>query len=308
MVLQKISFESDENMFQDALNEIREALPGMTSQQRKIGAYFCDHPETIGVLSLGEFVEKIGTSAPTMSRFCQALGYGGFLDFSRAMQTLRNNEISHATFFHNTRIHRNKSKDPAGMARALIKKEMANLDRLLENYPVEKVAECVSLMKQSATMSIIGDMSAYPATIYFEQLLSKITPKLIPMSGPSVIQAAAISRLDKSSLVFCMAFPRYPKAVVELSRDAAQKGATIVAITDNELSPLVEISNIFLPVEVDLFSYIDLFGAVFALINVICMEFGLAQGLPSEHSLSRYDRTVAGTYLVPGCKTDKKAI
>lgn len=308
MVLQKISYENGENMFQDAINEIREALPGMTPQQRKIGSYFCEHPETVGVLSLGEFVEKIGTSAPTMSRFCQSLGYSGFLDFSKAMQTLRNNEISHATFFHNTRIHRNRNNDPAGMAHALIKKEMGNLNRLLENYPVEKVGECVSLMKQCATIAIIGDMSAYPATIYFEQLLSKITPKLIPMSGPSVLQAAAISRLDKNSLVFCMAFPRYPKAVVELSRDAAQKGAVIVAITDNELSPLAEISNILLPVEVDLFSYIDLFGAVFTLVNVICMEFGLAQGLESEHSLAKYDRTVAGTYLVPGFRTDKKAM
>ena len=102
--------------------------------------------------------------------------------------------------------------------------------------------------------------------------------------------------------------PRYPKAVVELSRDAAQKGAIIVAITDNEFSPLAEISNILLTVDVELFSYIDLFGAVFALINSICMEFSLAQGIPSEHSLAKYDRTVAGTYLIPGYKTEKKAM
>lgn len=295
-------------MFQDALNEIREALPNMTPQQRKVGSYFYEHPDTLGVLSLAEFVEQIGTSAPTVSRFCQSLGYGGFLDFSKAMQTLRNNEISHATFFHNTRVHHGKINEPGGMTRALIKKEIANLNKLLENCPVEKISECVSLMKQSSNMAVIGDMSAYPATIYFEQLLSKITSKLISMSGPSVIQAAAMSRIDKNSLVFCMAFPRYPKAVVELSRDAAQKGAIIVAITDNEFSPLAEISNILLTVDVELFSYIDLFGAVFALINSICMEFCLAQGIPSEHSLAKYDRTVAGTYLIPGYKTEKKAM
>lgn len=280
----------------------------MPPQQRKVGTYFYEHPEMLGEAPLMEFVEKIGTSAPTVSRFCQSLGYSGFLDFSRAMQTLKNNEISHATFFHNTRIHRSKIDDPASMANALIKKERANLDRLLENYPVEKVAECVSLMRNSSTISVLGDMSAYPAAIYFEQLLSKITPKLVPMSGASVLQAAAISRIDKSSLVFSMAFPRYPKQVVELTRDVAQKGGSIVAITDSEASPLAEIGDILLKVDVELFSYIDLFGSVFALINAICMEFGLAQGIPSEHSLARYDKTVAGAYLVPSWKTDKKAM
>lgn len=49
MISQKISSERDENMFQDAINEIRDALPGMTSQQRKPWAWFCELPETIGI-------------------------------------------------------------------------------------------------------------------------------------------------------------------------------------------------------------------------------------------------------------------
>lgn len=293
-------------MFQDALDEIREAIPKTTPQQQKVGIYFCEHPETLGVLSLSDFALKIGTSGPTVNRFCRTLGYNGFLDFSRAMQTIRNNEISHAAYFHNARIRNARTSERGRMARMLLEKEVANIQRLAENYPAEKIASCVALMKQSSSINIIGKMSAYPAAVYFEQLLSKITPKLVPMSGSDVMQAAAISRIDKNSVVFCIAFPRYPRAVVEMSREISQKGAAMIAITDDKQSPLAEICNLLFTVDVEIFSYIDLFGPVFAIINTICLEFSLEQSAPSEKSLVKYDKVVANSFLISGRKNSLK--
>lgn len=291
-------------MFQDALDEIRDSLPGATQHQKKVGKFLYDNPDVLGELTLVELAEKIGTSAPTVIRFCQNLGYGGFVDFTRAMQCLKNNEISHATFFHNARVRNGRINQHGQMARMLLEKERANLDSLIENYPAEKIAECVALMEKSSSISVLGQMSAYPAAIYFEQLLTKITPRLASMSGSGVTQAATISRMDKDSVLFCIAFPRYPKAVLELAREAARKKATLIAITDSESSSLAEIAKIFFTVDVGIFSYIDLLGAAFSLINAICMEFSLALGIPAEQSLSKYDRVVSGTYLVPGSKSE----
>lgn len=294
-------------MFEDAIQEIREAIPGMSPQQQKVGIYFCEHPESLGVLTLTDFALKIGTSGPTVNRFCRSLGYGGFIEFSRAMQRLRNNEISHATYFHNARIRNSKIRESGALARALLENDLANTRKLLENYPAEKMAGCVSLMKQCSSIAVIGKMSAWPAAIYFEQLLAKITPGLLPMSGADVLQAAAISRLDRNSLLFCMAFPRYPRATLELSREAARRGAAIVAITDRESSPLAEIGDIVFTLDIEIFSYIDLLGPVFALINVICLEFSLDQGARSERNLTKYDRTVEDVFFVPGRKPGPNA-
>ncbi len=85
-------------MFKAAIEEIREAIPKIPRKQQKVGDYFYRHPETLGVLSLTDFAARIGTSEPTVNRFCKTLGYNGFLDFSRTMHDLRNNKISHATY------------------------------------------------------------------------------------------------------------------------------------------------------------------------------------------------------------------
>lgn len=291
---------SDRVMFDDAIEEIRQAIPKMTPQQQKVGIYFCEHPDEVGDLSLSDFAVKIGTSGPSVNRFCKSMGYGGFLDFSRTMASLKTNTISHASFFRGSRI-RNQKGDVC-LGRELLEKDCGNIRKLIEGYPAEKIAACAALMSKSSSISVIGRMSAYPAAVYFEQLLAKTTRKLVPMSGGDVLQAAALSRLDGNSLVFCLAFPRYPKSVVELAKETALRGASIVAITKDEHSPLAEIGNLVFTLDVDIYSYIDLLGPVFALINVLCLEFGLVQGDQSEKSLLKYDRVVEDVYFMTGRK------
>ncbi len=222
------------------------------------------------------------------------------------MQSLKQNEISHASYFHNARIRNERGSQPGDLARNMMEKDTANVRKLLDSYPEEKISRCVTLMRESSAMAIIGRMSAFPPAVYFEQLLSKVTPKLIPMHGAEVVQAAALSRLDKKSLVFSMAFPRYPKTTLELTRAAAERGATIIAITNRGFSPLAEISRILFPLDVEIFSYIDLFGPVFALINVICMEFSLAQSDQSEKNLAKYDGVVADVFFKISRKPGRK--
>lgn len=293
-------------MFNAAIEEIREAIPKIPRKQQKVGDYFYRHPETLGVLSLTDFAARIGTSEPTVNRFCKTLGYNGFLDFSRTMHDLRNNKISHATYFHIARFCNDNNNEVGSLGRKIIEKDAANLGKLLENYPEEKISQCVSLMNESSSICVLGSMSAYPATIYLEQLLAKITPKLLPMQTADILKAAVISRLDKNSLVFCLAFPRYPKAVIELSKEAAQKKATIIAITKDDSSPLAEISNILFTLDVGIFSYIDILGPVFALINAICMEFSLRQGDASKKNLVQFDKTVEDAFFMTGRKAVTK--
>lgn len=289
-------------MFEDAVEEIREAIQSMPPQQQKVGLYLCEHPDEIGVISLSDLAVKIGASGPTVNRFCRSLGYGGFLEFSRTMQCLKYRQISHAAYFRSSRMRNAKAQEDGALGRLMLASDCANVHKLQDKYPTEMLKQCADLMKRASSLAVIGKMSAYPAAVYFEQLLSKVTSKLLPMSGNDVLQAANISRMDKNSLVFALAFPRYPKFVVEMVKEASQRGVSVVAITDDELSPLAELSDLLFTVNVEIFSYIDLFGSVFALINAICLEFSLSQGALSEKNLGKYDRLVESTFLFPDRK------
>lgn len=71
-------------------------------------------------------------------------------------------------------------------------------------------------------------------------------------------------------------------------------------------TPLAEISDILFTVEVEMFSYIDIMGPVFALISSICLEFGLNQSAQSGRRLAKYDKVVEDAYFMTSSKNVAK--
>ncbi|WP_427822763.1 MurR/RpiR family transcriptional regulator [Desulfovibrio sp. SGI.169] len=286
------------NMVQKLLDEIRRAIPGLPTLQKKVGIFICEHPQTLGLLSLSEFADRIGVSRPTVSRFCRSLGYRGFLEFSRSVQRVIEDDISHAGFFR----HAYAQNDAAagGVAHAVVERDMINMHKLLNSLPAEAISRCVRQMGECASISVVGRMSAYPFAVYFEQLLTKISDKVRSLSGSDVMQAAAISRLNERSLVFCLAFPRYSRVALDLAAQAKRRKAVVVGITNSEFSPLAPLSDILFTLDVDIVSYIDLMGPVMALINILCVEFGHAQYSATEQRLRDYDALVEESFFLRG--------
>ena len=284
-------------MIQKLLDEIKTAIPTLPALQKKVGIFICEHPQMLGLLSLSEFAERIGVSRPTVSRFCRSLGYKGFLEFSRSVQRVIEDDISHAGFFRHA-YAQNACAAAGGVAHAVVERDMINMHKLLNNLPAEAISRCVKKMRECVSISVVGRMSAYPFAVYFEQLLAKISDKVCSLSGSDVMQAAAISRLDEHSLVFCIAFPRYSHVAVDLAAQAKRRKAVVVGITNSEFSPLAPLSDILFTLDVDIVSYIDLMGPVMALINILCVEFGHAQYTATEQRLRDYDALVEESFFL----------
>lgn len=283
-------------MIQKLLDEIKRAIPTLPALQKNVGIFICEHPQTLGLLSLSEFAERIGVSRPTVSRFCRSLGYKGFLEFSRSVQRVIEHDISHAGFFRHA--YAQNVGSGGGVAHAVVERDMINMHKLLNNLPAEAISRCVSRMRECLSISVVGRMSAYPFAVYFEQLLTKISDKVHSLSGSDVMQAAAISRLNERSLVFCIAFPRYSRVALDLAAQAKRRKAVVVGITNSEFSPLAPLSDILFTLDVDIVSYIDLMGPVMALINILCVEFGHAQYDATEQRLRDYDALVEESFFL----------
>ena len=60
-----------------ASSRIRAALPQMPGAMAKIGTLLLADPSLPLRLSITELAERAGTSPPTVTRFCRAIGYAG---------------------------------------------------------------------------------------------------------------------------------------------------------------------------------------------------------------------------------------
>src|SRR3954470_20365390 len=61
-----------------ASSRIRAALPQMPETMAKIGTLLLEDPSLPLRLSITELAEQAGTSPPTVTRFCRAIGYAGY--------------------------------------------------------------------------------------------------------------------------------------------------------------------------------------------------------------------------------------
>ena len=81
-------------------------------------------------------------------------------------------------------------------------------------------------------------------------------------------------RVRKEDVVIGISFPRYSTRTVRAMEYAKDQGATVVAITDSEVSPLVDTATYKLFAKSDMASFVDSLVAPLSLINALIVAVG----------------------------------
>ena len=99
------------------------------------------------------------------------------------------------------------------------------------------------------------------------------------------------SQLSSSgrSLVFVVAFPRYPSITVRLAKTAVERGCHIVSITDSHLSSISGLGELTFHIPVGIPSFVDAYAAPLTFISALCA--GVAENKParSKAALMAFD-------------------
>ena len=76
-------------------------------------------------------------------------------------------------------------------------------------------------------------------------------------------------RIGPGDVMIAISFPRYSKVTMNTVKFAQDRGATIVAITDNELSPVYQMAEAALLAPSEMISFVDSMVAPLSLINAL---------------------------------------
>ena len=81
-------------------------------------------------------------------------------------------------------------------------------------------------------------------------------------------------RVGKDDVVIGISFPRYSTRSVRAMEFARDQGATVIAITDSEMSPLYDTANFRLLAKSDMASFVDSLVAPLSVINALIVAVG----------------------------------
>lgn len=278
------------------LDRIKTEHDHFTPAQKAIAEYILHNPESLLFMSINELAEATKVSMASIVRFCNVLGFDGYTQFSKEIQEMLQGQLSTSGRFHIARSNRslpeNRELNAWGDSAfsRILGHEIENLNRLAENVRIEDFNALAKMILDADRIIALGCMASASLAGHMGRMLCKVIPEVDVVDTEGVLNAAKFLRLTPRSVVFVIAFPRYPSATVRMGKAAAETECNVVSLTDSHLSPVSGLGELTFHIPVGIPSFVDAYAAPLTFINALCTEVAEMNSARATEALKAYDR------------------
>ena len=273
-------------MSKTLFSRIHEKENRLSKGQKRIAAYIMEHYDKASFMTAAKLGETVGVSESTVVRFATELGYDGYPMLQRALQEMIRNKL--------TSIQRiqlaNEQIDPDQVLDTVLNQDIERIRRTLEETSRDDFKKAVQAIVQAKGIYIIGSKSASNLanflSFYFNLIFDEV--HLLQVTSTSEMYEQMI-RLSERDVLIGISFPRYSKRTAEAFRYASDNGATVIAITDSETSPLCETADYTLLARSDMASFVDSLVAPLSLVNALIVAIGLEMNDQVCHTFEKLE-------------------
>lgn len=274
-------------MNEDLLKQIEDKLPQFSKSQKLIAKFILEHYEKAAYMTALKLGNAVGVSESTVVRFAIELGYDGYPQLQRSLQSHIKNRLTSLQRMDVTRS-RIGDEDPVV---GVLNQDIDRIRRTLETIDKESFDNAVSTICASKRIFIQGAMSSSILAgfmhYYLRLIIDNVT--LVGAVGTSELYQQMI-HIGEGDLLIAMSFPRYAAGTIEACRFARESGAHIIAITDGDSSPLVQYAHTSLYAYSDMVSFVDSLVAPMSLINALIAMVSAANRCRVEQTFGRLEQ------------------
>jgi DNA-binding MurR/RpiR family transcriptional regulator len=219
------------------LIRLRGLYPSLKTALRKVADVILRQPEMAIYASVNEVAAVSTVSEATVMRFCRILGFKGFQDFKIA---LAREMVIPSPRFHEDLS--NEGEDEIAVVRKIFQTNGAALQDTLEILEIEAMQEAAQLLLTARQIMVVGVGGSGPAVTYAGNRFLLLGLKAC-MYTDFYLMLMAASMLSRGDVVLGISNLGTTREIVETAGIAREKGARVMCITNNSLSPLARICN-----------------------------------------------------------------
>lgn len=253
-------------MQEDLLKSIEERMPQFSKSQKLIAGFILEHYEKAAYMTALRLGNAVNVSESTVVRFAIEMGFKGYPELQRSLQSHIKNRLTSLQRMDVTRS-RIGDEDPVA---AVLNQDIDKIRRTLDTVDRSSFDKAVSAIVNARHIYIQGAMSsgilANFMHYYLRLIFDKVT--LVGAVGKTELYQQMI-HIGEGDLLIAMSFPRYASGTIEACRFAKESQAEIIAITDSESSPLAQYADIALYAYSDMVSFVDSLVAPMSVINAL---------------------------------------
>ncbi|MBP3941407.1 MAG: MurR/RpiR family transcriptional regulator [Christensenellaceae bacterium] len=256
----------------DLINHIKESYPKLSKGQKLLSDYIIENYDKAAFMTAGALGRAVGISESTVVRFTYALGYKGYPKLQKHLQEIIKNRLTTIQ-----RLNIMDGIEPDKIMDNVLKTDISNLNATRASLDVNLFKRVAEIMISARRVYIVGFRSSAPLAQFLAFYLRYILDNITLVSTENSDVFTQLLHVGEEDVVMGMAYPRYSSQTIKGLRFAKSKGAQIVTMTDNELSPLYELADICLLTKNDINSFVDSYVAPLSLINALIIMIGAAK-------------------------------
>ncbi len=219
----------------DILEKIRKILPDLPGRMRQCGEFIVSHHDQIAFSTVAEISTMANVQPSAMMRFCSQLGLSGYSE----MQKIFRKEVSKAAPDYATRLSNLQAKGDLSASKLLaefVEAGRFSLEKMTSEINIKNLDHAVDLLARTEMIHIVGYRRAFPIASCLSYTLEKLhVPNICHDDVGKVSKYSAIRDGD---VVIAATFAPYTAGTIEFVEKALEKGATVIALTDTEISPV----------------------------------------------------------------------
>jgi DNA-binding MurR/RpiR family transcriptional regulator len=273
----------------DALaDRIAAVLPHVSKKHKEIARFILDNQDLVAFASAHEVGMETDTSAATVVRFCQALGYEGYQQLQeaiRAQLSLERTAVQHLE---------QRLEGPIAnhdWLTQVFAADIRNLQRTTVLTHGDRLQAAAAAIRRARQVLIVGSGLAATLVECLAYSLQTMDMPVRSVTGGEEQLALALTFLQPEDVVIAISFRRNPRYTMKAVGHARAIGATTIGIANSELSPVIRETDYAFPVITD--SVVDRPSpvAAVALLNAFVAALMLIEPEQAARSQQQIDST-----------------
>ena len=258
-------------MPKDILSTIQSEMNTFSKGQKLIANFILESYDKAAFMTASKLGKTVKVSESTVVRFAAELGYDGYPAMQKALQEMIRSKL--------TSIQRIEvSNDRIGdhdILSMVMQSDIEKIRLTMEETDQTQFQRAVDAIVKARHIYILGVRSAAAIAsfmgFYFTLIFNNVT--IIHTTSSSEVFEQLL-HIGPEDVIIGISFPRYSRRTVKAMQFAHDRGATTIALTDSETSPLVQYCTHRLLAKSDMASFVDSLVAPLSLINALIVAIG----------------------------------
>lgn len=245
---------------------IESVYGSLSKGHKKIADFIKLNYEKASFMTAASLGKAVGVSESTVVRFASNIGFDGYPELQKYLQEMVK---SHLTSVQRMDVAASRFGGDDYIQKAFVT-DIDMIKATRDSISREAIIKSAEAINRAKKIYILGVRSSAAlasfAAFYLRLLYENVV--LIDTSASSEL-FEQMFRISENDVCIAISFPRYSNQTVKALSFAKDRGATIISITDGEMSPIAAYATHLLVAKSSMVSFVDSLVAPLSVINAL---------------------------------------